>query len=61
MLGRIGNLVSATVSVALTPIAVVVDVLTLPASAYDDRPPFERTGGLLNSARAHVEDALTTK
>ncbi len=53
-----GSLVKAAVSVALTPVAALADVLTLPASAHDDRHPFERTGYLLNNAGRCVKHAV---
>ncbi|MFZ2524442.1 MAG: hypothetical protein WAW87_03915 [Candidatus Ferrigenium altingense] len=44
---------------ALTPVAVVVDVVTLPASAErGDDHPFQRTGDLLNAAGKNISKAV---
>ena len=54
-----GNLMKAAVAVALTPVAVVVDLVTLPVSAErGDDHPFGRTTKLLNSAGKNVEKAI---
>jgi hypothetical protein len=59
MFGLLGNLTKAAVAVALTPIALVVDIVTLPASAYrGDDHPFGRIGHLLNAAGKSVNKAL---
>jgi hypothetical protein len=59
MFGILGNLTKAAVSVALTPVAIVVDVVTLPASAErGEDHPFQRTGNLLNSAGKSVSKAI---
>jgi hypothetical protein len=59
MFGFLGNLTKAVVAVALTPVAVVVDVVTLPASAdRGDDHPFGLTAKLLNSAGKNVEKAI---
>lgn len=52
------SLVKAAVSVALTPAAVVADVLTLPSSGYNDRHPFGNTSALLNNAGRCVKHAV---
>lgn len=46
------NLTRAGVAVCLTPVAAVADVLTLPSSAYDGRPPFGKSATLLKNAAA---------
>ena len=51
MFKMLGNLTKAVVSVAAAPVAVVVDVVKLPATALDPkRDPFENTGDLLKNA-----------
>lgn len=55
------NLLKATVSVALTPVAFVADVFTLPASADNNTPAFEKTGQLLKNAGDCVNEALKPK
>ena len=52
------NLIKAAVSVAVTPAAVIADVLTLPASAHDGKATFGRTAQLLNNAGANVQSAI---
>ena len=59
MFSMIRNLTRATISVAVTPIAVVVDVLTLPASAEYNKPPFGLTEALLKNAGKCVKEAVT--
>lgn len=53
------NVVLAGLAVAAAPIAAVADVLTLPSSAYDNKPPFERTGAMLGAAGASFKAAIT--
>ena len=54
----LGNLFKAAVSVAVTPIAVVIDIVTLPASAFDNKDAFHRTGALLNNAGDCLKEAV---
>jgi hypothetical protein len=55
----LGNLTKAAVAVALTPIALVVDIVTLPASAYrGDVHPFGHTVDLLNEAGKSANKAI---
>lgn len=58
MFSMLSNLTKAAVSVVVTPASVVADVLTLPASAYANRPPFERTEALLKNAGRCVSEAV---
>lgn len=59
MFGMLGNLTKAAVAVALTPVAVVADVVTLPASAEDPRRgPFDKTGALLKAAGENIKQAV---
>jgi hypothetical protein len=59
MFGILGNLTKAAVAMALTPVALVVDLVTLPASANrGDDHPFGRTGELLNAAGKNVSKAI---
>ena len=51
------NLIKAAVSVAVSPVAFVVDVVTLPASAFDNKDDFHRTGALLSNASKCIEEA----
>lgn len=55
----LSNMLKAAASVALAPVALVVDVLTLPASSFDPhRGPFERTGALLSNAGDKATEAV---
>jgi hypothetical protein len=59
MFSMIGNLAKAAVAVALTPVALMVDVVTLPLSAMDlHAGPFDRTKVLLNSTGENVHKAI---
>ena len=59
MLGMLGNLAKAATAVALSPVALAVDIVTLPASAdSQSRGPFDRTAGLLNAAGDAVSKAV---
>ncbi len=53
------NILKATVSVALTPVTLVADILTLPASASDGNGPFDRTAAMLKNAQECVKEAVT--
>lgn len=50
LFGALGNLVSATVKVAVTPLTVTKDIL--------EGEPFETTGDVLDSAADDVGDAI---
>ena len=54
-----GKLLKAAVAVAVSPVALAVDIITIPASA--DKigvGPFDRTAGLLKAAGKNVKDAV---
>ncbi len=54
-----GSLLKAAVGVVLTPIAVVVDIVTLPATAdTPHRGAFDNTGHMLNSVGKNIDKAL---
>jgi hypothetical protein len=55
------KLMKAAVAVTLSPVALVADIVTLPASADSGRSPFSRTGKLLDSAGKNVSDAVSAK
>ena len=57
MFGIFESLVKATVSVVTIPVAVVADVVTLPASAYNGSDAFERTGGACGDLLDNLKDA----
>jgi hypothetical protein len=51
-------IIKAVVAVAVSPVALVVDIVTLPASAFDNKDAFHRTGALLKSAGDNVMKAV---
>lgn len=59
MLNILTNLTKAVIAVAVTPIAVVADIVMLPADAEDiNRPAFSRTGGLLKAVGTAIDQAV---
>lgn len=59
MFNTLSNLAKAAVATVLTPVAVVADVLTLPASSMDPhRGPFDRTEAMLKSAGECFQEAI---
>lgn len=59
MFGLLSNLASAAIKVAVLPVAVVVDVATLPASAMDLRKgAFDRSAKVVDSIGDSVDKAL---
>lgn len=55
------NVLRAGVAVVVTPVAVVADIVTLPASAYDDKPAFGHTSAVLGAAGDCIKAAITPK
>lgn len=58
MLSILTNLTKAVVAVAVTPASVVVDVVKLPATAYDGRHPFDSTKRRLQQASEAMDAAV---
>lgn len=59
MFSIIKNLTQAAVAVALSPVALAVDIVRIPVSAENgDDHPFQATGSLLNSAAKSVKKAV---
>lgn len=59
MLSLLTNLTKAAVAVVISPVAVVADVLTLPASSIDPhRGPFDRTAAVLEAAGRCFSEAV---
>ena len=56
-MGILSNLTKAVVNVAVSPVALVVDIATLPASACDLKGPFDRTANCFKRAGRCVEAA----
>lgn len=56
------NLFKAAVATVATPVALVADVVTLPASALDHRKnPFERTESMIKAVSDNVVKAVDPK
>lgn len=55
------NLLKAAVAVAVTPVTLVADLVTLPSSAYNNRGPFDRTARKLEQSGAALDAALQVK
>jgi hypothetical protein len=55
------KLLKAAVAVTVSPVALAVDILTLPESADSGRHPFSRTGKLLGRAGKNVSGAVASK
>ena len=59
MFSMLSNLTKAAVAVTLSPVALAVDIVTLPDSASSfDRGPFDRTANLLGTAGECVKRAV---
>lgn len=59
MLGMLSNLAKAAIAAGATPVALVADVLTLPASSMDPhRGPFDNTGTMLKTAAECFKEAV---
>jgi hypothetical protein len=59
MFNILTNLTKAAVAVVLTPVAVVADIVTLPASAEKrGAHPFGKTGALLKAAADAANEAV---
>lgn len=58
MLDTLTNTLKATVAVVVSPVAVIADLVTLPASGYDSRPAFRKTAAVLSKAGDAMNAAL---
>lgn len=55
----LGNLLKAAVAVVASPVALVVDIVTLPASAErPTRGAFDRTAAMLDAAGENMKQAI---
>jgi hypothetical protein len=52
------NLLGAAVATVATPVALVADIVTLPASAYDNTDPFARTSKMLGAVGDCINEAV---
>lgn len=54
-----GNLLKAAIAVVAAPVALVVDIVTLPASAeHPIRGAFDRTAAMLDAAGDNMKQAV---
>lgn len=58
MFSMLTNLTKAAVATALTPVAVAVDIVKLPSTAYNNEPAFGETEKMLKTAGECVEKAV---
>lgn len=59
MFSMLSNIAKATVAVVVSPVALAVDIVTLPASSCDfNRGPFDRTEKMLDAAGKAISDAV---
>lgn len=58
MFDMLTNLTKAAVAAAITPIAVVQDIVTIPAAAYNDADIWTETEKRLNQISDNVDKAL---
>jgi len=62
MFGMLEKLTKAAVSVALTPVAVVVDTVMIPFDASSSNPDaYSRTANLLKNAGENVSKAIDSE
>jgi len=59
MFKMLSNLAKAAVSVAVTPVMLVADVVTIPDSAMNNTAPFKRTADMLQNAGECIDRAVT--
>jgi hypothetical protein len=58
MFGIFTNLTKAALNVAVTPLAVAKDIVSLPVTAYEDKNPFESTSKVLDNVSKSLNKAL---
>jgi hypothetical protein len=58
MFDLLSNLTKAAVNVAISPVALAVDLVTLPLSAENGDDAFERTSDRLAAAGKNIKKAL---
>ena len=58
----LGSLLKAAVAIVAAPVALVVDIVTLPASAeHPTRGAFDRTAAMLDAAGDNMKQAVKNK
>ena len=58
MFSMFSNLAKAAVAVVVTPVALVVDVVSLPSTSESGKPAFGKTSAMLSAAGAAISEAL---
>lgn len=58
MFGILSNLTKAVVGVVVAPVALAIDIVSLPKDACDNNDAFSRTESVLNSVGQNVKDAI---
>lgn len=58
MFKSISSLTKAALSVAVSPITIVMDIVTLPSTAYDNKHPFGNTKAVFNNAGKLVKETI---
>lgn len=58
MFSILSNLAKAAVAVAVTPVTLAVDIVSLPGTAYGDGEPFEHTAKALGQASKAFDAAV---
>jgi hypothetical protein len=59
ILSALTNVAKAGIAVAVSPVTLIADVVTLPASAHDNKDPFHRTGRMFSAAAKCINEAVT--
>jgi hypothetical protein len=57
-MGIFKSLVKATVAVAVTPVAIAVDLVKLPATADSNKHPFQHTKEMAKAAADNLKNAV---
>jgi hypothetical protein len=52
------NVTKAAIAVTVSPVTLIADVLTLPASAENNTDPLRRTGAMLDAASDAMSEAV---
>jgi len=55
----IKRIFKTAIATAFIPVGVIVDVCTLPATAYDNKQPFKNTTCLIKSAKSNIKKIIS--
>ena len=58
MFSFLTNVVKTAAAIAVTPVAIAVDIVKLPVTALEDKDPFENTNKRLNQAGKAFDAAI---